>query len=106
MTLLEAISEYTDAYKEFNNCPDMIKSCEIPPESKKICDRYFSARDELDKICQESDNPIAQRYAETAALAYECPNLLLEDSVRYREECRQRMVNHGKSRDELLKLRD
>lgn len=105
MNLAETIREYVKAAAAFRICTDMLKSeSNIPQKSKDISERYFDARDALEKACQESDEPKAQRYAETAKLAHECARLQLENPVGNQNECMKRMKDYNQAELDLLGL--
>lgn len=99
-TMLEAaIKEYGEAMVISHNVDP---SEPQPPEIEGISDRFFEARDALEEVCKSSDESLAQRYAETAALAHECSSLQLADSVENHDECVKRMKDYKNAELALL----
>lgn len=97
--LWEALDEYVVAKKAFDECPDMVKSTPIPPESEEISKRFFACRDKLRTLCRQSDSLVARNYAFAAIAAEDCPKLVLANKT---DEAAKRMERLSKSEQELL----
>lgn len=104
ISLKEAILEYTSAKEAFENCPDMIRSHSIPPESRKISDQYFRARDQLEAVCRNSVSPLAQEYYTKAQLAHDCAKMMCDREVDRSTECARRMSEYDEVTHRLLEL--
>jgi len=104
ISLRDAIIAYSSARWAFFNCPDMLLSRGIPPESKEISDWYFKARDELESICKTSSNPLAQEYYTKSQLAHECAKMMCDREVDRSKECARRMAEYEEVTKRLLEL--
>lgn len=94
ISLKEAILEYASSKEAFENCPDMFRSHSIPVESQRISDRYFKARDQLEAVCKNSAEPLAQEYYTKAQLAHECSKMMCDREVNRGDECARRMSEY------------
>lgn len=103
-TLEAVIAEYKSAKKDFESCPDMIRSHSIPPASQKISERYFAARERLEAVCKDSPLALAQEYYTKAQLAHECAKMMCDRFVDRSNECARRMREYDEITNKLLEL--
>jgi hypothetical protein len=74
--LQKIIKTYKNAKTAFEACPDSTRSDPVPPESQRIINFFFAARERLMQIALVSDNKLAFSWAQACLAAEECPELL------------------------------